>query len=127
MVLPHFADTTEISFIACVRLRYPVAQSGIHWLIKMPASRTAELALRIAENIERIDAYISSKNTPPVSFDASASGLSLYDHEIDAARQLVLDPTDELHALMLGPVGILTSPPVGALRCNLQIGPSGQA
>lgn len=87
----------------------------------MPATRTAELASRIAENIERIDAYTSLKDTPPVSFDASASDFPLYDQEIDAARQVVLDATDELHALMLGPVGMLTSPSVGFLRCRLQI------
>ena len=115
MILPHLADITETSFIACVRLRHPVVQSGIHCLLKMPATRTAELVSRIAENIERIDAYISLKDTPPVSFAASATALSLYDREIDAARQVVLDATDELHALMLGPVGILTTPSVSAL------------
>lgn len=39
--------------------------------------------------------------------------------EIAQLRQQILDATDELHALMLGPVGLLTTPAVGVLFVSL--------
>ncbi|KAL2059185.1 hypothetical protein ABVK25_000477 [Lepraria finkii] len=77
----------------------------------MAASRMAELALLIATNTANIDTHLASKGLPTPSFDANQPAHLLNDTELAAARRAVLEATDELHALMLGPIGILTSPP----------------
>ena len=85
----------------------------------MAASRMAELALLIATNTANIDTHLASKGLPTPSFDANQPAHLLNDNELAAARRAVLEATDELHALMLGPIGILTSPPVRASRLHL--------
>lgn len=75
-------------------------------------TRTAELASTIAANTAKIDAYLASNGIDPLSFEGSGSGDVLSGPELGAARQAVLEATKELHALMLGPAGILSSPPV---------------
>lgn len=85
----------------------------------MAASRMAELALLIATNTANIDTYLASKGLPTPSFDASQPAHLLNDNKVAAARRAVLEATDELHALMLGPIGILTSPPVRASLLHL--------
>lgn len=75
-------------------------------------TRTAELASIISANTAKIDAHLASHGIEPLSFEERGAGDVLSDPELGAARQAVLEATDELHALMLGPAGILTSPSV---------------
>ena len=81
--------------------------------MKMPTSRISELTSIIAAKTAEIDAYTTSEGLPSPSFDVNNPPRLLSDPRIAASRLAVLEATDELHALMLGPVGILT-PSVGA-------------
>ena len=74
----------------------------------MVLTRISELASIIALKTAEIDAYTSAKNVPSPSFDPDFPPRLLLHPDIAASRQAILDATDELHALMLGPVGILT-------------------
>ena len=83
----------------------------------MNKSRVIKLAEDIASNVAKIDTYTKSQGLPSPSFEADSPPQLLFHPEISTLRQKTLDATDELHALMLGPVGILT-PSV----CKLQLG-----
>ena len=74
------------------------------------ANRIAVLASIIADNTTKIDSYLVSKDLPTPSFDPDTPASLLFDPSIAAARQAVLEATDELNALMLGPMMILASP-----------------
>lgn len=77
----------------------------------MSSHRIVELAKVIQSNTTTIDQHLNSKGLPTPSFAADNPPTLLYGHgeSIDAARQAVVDATDELQALMLGPTGTLTS------------------
>ena len=76
----------------------------------MATTRIAELSSLIAINTANIDEHLARNGLPSPSFEPS--GTSLSDEKIAASRQIILEATDELHALMLGPAGILTNPSV---------------
>lgn len=78
----------------------------------MAASRIAELASIIASNTAEIDEYLSSRGLPTPSFDADVAPRFLDEKPIAACRQAILEATDELHSLMLGPIGIFLIPAV---------------
>ena len=80
----------------------------------MPLSRTSELVSIIASNTVMIEEFLKQGGLPDLSFDARPASRLQQHNEIGAQRQAVLDATDELHALMLGPKGILMSQPVSA-------------
>ncbi|MCJ1261072.1 hypothetical protein MMC22_000936 [Lobaria immixta] len=75
----------------------------------MAVSRISELASIIAAMTAEFDAHITAEGLPSPSFHPSSPPDLLLHPNIAAARQKILEATDELHALMLGPVGILTS------------------
>lgn len=77
----------------------------------MSSKRILELANTIHFNTEKIDAHLTLNGLPTPSFAADNPPKLLFGHgpELDAARQSVVDATDELHALMLGPTGLLSS------------------
>lgn len=79
----------------------------------MTTSRISELASIIAAKATEIDVYTASETLPSPSSDADSPPRLLFHPRVAASRQTILEATDELHALMLGPVGILT-PSVGA-------------
>lgn len=54
-----------------------------------------------------VDAYISTHGLPPLSFDSNEASQHTLPDSIQSAQNAVLEATDELHALMLGPMGIL--------------------
>ena len=58
---------------------------------------------------EEFDAHSKAEGLPSPSFHPNNPSDSLLHPNVAATRQKILDATDELHALMLGPVGILTS------------------
>lgn len=78
----------------------------------MATSRIAELATIIATHTKQIDAHLATKGLPSPSFDPESPAEALLDSEVIASRQSILDATDELHALMQGPVDIITARPV---------------
>lgn len=71
-------------------------------------TRIAELALIISTNTEQVDAHLARRGLPSPSFDPDSPAGTLRDSQIVAARLAILEATDELHALMLGPVELLT-------------------
>lgn len=71
-------------------------------------TRIAELALIISTNTEEVDAHLARRGLPSPSFDPDGPAGALRDSQIAAARLAILEATDELHALMLGPVELLT-------------------
>ncbi|KAI4130035.1 MAG: hypothetical protein LQ341_006507 [Variospora aurantia] len=77
----------------------------------MATSRIAELATIIATHTKQIDAHLAAKGLPSPSFDPESPAGALLDSEVIASRQSILDATDELHALMQGPVGIIAAQP----------------
>ena len=78
----------------------------------MAGSRIAELASLIAKSTAQIDTHLAAEGHPTPSFDADQPTHLLNDSKLTTSRRNIIEATDELHALMLGPVGILTSPSV---------------
>jgi hypothetical protein len=78
----------------------------------MATTRISELTSIIAANAAKVDEYLVSEGLPTPSFDADSPPKLVVQGPVATYRQAILDATDELHALMLGPIGILTSPSV---------------
>ena len=73
----------------------------------MPPSRIAELASIISSNTSQVDDYISTRGLPPLSFEPNANlKPDTLPDGIQSAQNAILEATDELNALMLGPHGI---------------------
>jgi len=71
-----------------------------------PPSLIVELSNRIAANTAKIDNYLKSHNLPKPSFDVHGpqeSQIPPHETEIEAARVAIIDDTDELRRLILGP------------------------
>ncbi|MCJ1281752.1 hypothetical protein MMC26_001075 [Xylographa opegraphella] len=62
-----------------------------------------QLAEEILATAKRLDAYTTAKNLPPVSFDEDS--LRELPADVDAARKSLIDSTQTLRRLALGPVG----------------------
>lgn len=77
----------------------------------MPLNRIVELANIIQENTHKIDEHLTSNRLTTPSFAADNPQTLLFGRgkDFDVARQAVVDSTDELQALMLGPTGLLSS------------------
>ena len=71
-----------------------------------------ELAAIITSNTERIDAHLAHRGLPSPSFEPESPPRALLEDGVIASRQAVLEATDELHALVQGPVELLTRQPV---------------
>ena len=91
----------------------------------MALSRTSELVSIIASNTAQIENYLGKRGLSQLSFDPGPDSQLHQYKEIACQRQAVLNATDELHALMLGPKGILMSQPVSeaAHPSSKNIGP----
>ena len=70
----------------------------------MSASRIVELGNSIQLNTLKLDIYYSSKGIPTPSFGIETPLEINLPDEFKACRQAVIEATDELHMLMLGPV-----------------------
>lgn len=78
----------------------------------MSTTRIVELSSRIAANTAKLNDYLVSNNLPTLSFDINApteSLISKENTELEAARVAVIDDTQELRNLMLGPREYLMS------------------
>lgn len=76
----------------------------------MGNDRSSELSSIIASHTSAINTYLVQNDLPSPSFQPGAPSEVLSAGSIVQSRQAILEATEELHALMLGPVGILTSP-----------------
>ena len=81
----------------------------------MATTRITELAAIIADNTKHIDAQLAQRGLPSPSFDPDSPAGALLHSDVIASRRAILEATDELHALMRGPVDILTRQPVSTL------------
>lgn len=77
----------------------------------MATTRIGELASIIESNTAELDGYLSSRGLPTPSFEDAAPKF-LEEKPVAACRQAILEATDELHSLMLGPFEIFQDPDV---------------
>lgn len=78
----------------------------------MAASRIVEVSARIAANTAKLDEYLVAHNLPNPSFDENGPSDTLIpkdEVEIEAARVTIIDDTNELRRLVLGPREYLMS------------------
>ena len=85
----------------------------------MSPSRIAELSAIIANHTSKIDSSLAANGLPTPSFDADSPPTLLAMPALAESRNAILQASDELSALMQGPIGLLTSPPVriGSKKC----------
>ncbi|KAK4206754.1 S-adenosyl-L-methionine-dependent methyltransferase [Rhypophila decipiens] len=77
-----------------------------------PESRIIELASRIAANTKKLNDYLVANNLPTPSFDVKGPKANLVpkqEIEVQAARAAIIDDTQELRRLVLGPREYLMS------------------
>lgn len=75
----------------------------------MSPSRIVALATAIAANTKKVDDYLTSKGLPPPSFDVDTPVKYDFPPDIAVAQLKVLEDTEDLQTLMLGPLGQLLS------------------
>lgn len=69
-------------------------------------TRIAELTAIISENTQKVDQYFAANNLSPLSFDCDAPldfPVPSSNKDIQHARRIVVNATQELHDLMVGP------------------------
>lgn len=90
-------------------------------MVKQATSRISELGSILASATKEFDFVTVIESLPSPSFDADYPAQALFHPKVLALRQAILDATDELHALMLGPAGIL-NPTVSSNFLSLLLG-----
>ena len=83
-----------------------------------PEPHIVKLAKRIAANTEKLQSYLSSHNLPTPSFSVDGPKDTLVpktETETEAARVAIVDDTEELRRLVLGPREYLMSYTVSSL------------
>lgn len=70
----------------------------------MPSSRILQLANNIQTNTSIVDRHFSSHGIPTPSFDVETPLEVDLPHAIAVSRLAIIEATEELHQLMLGPV-----------------------
>ena len=78
----------------------------------MAPSRIVELSSIISENTAKVDSYLTEQNLPFPSFDPSSEFTPALPRDIKVFQDAVLEATDELNALLLGPVRFVAHLPV---------------
>ena len=73
-------------------------------------TRISELSYIISRATGKYDDYLSAQGLPTPSFAPGYLHTSPLPSDVAGARQLILEATDELHALITGPVGTLFTP-----------------
>ena len=87
----------------------------------MPPNRIVELASLIHDHTVKVDDYLASQKLPSPSFGVSNPAKLSLPPQIEASKDAVLEASDELHALMQGPVVYIAAQPVVTvlfLGCN---------
>lgn len=73
-------------------------------------TRIKELSSVIASSTSSFDNYLSAQALPTPSFDPGTPPFLPLPPNVAEARQQILEATDELHALIAGPLGTLFTP-----------------
>lgn len=104
---------SPVQIIAHPRLSsHQGAQPRIPFSMASPEPHIVELAKRIAANTEKLQSYLSSHKLPTPSFDVDGPKDTLIpktETETEAARVAIVDDTEELRRLVLGPREYLMS------------------
>jgi hypothetical protein len=75
----------------------------------MPSdTRISKLAELIQSNTEKLDKYLNEKGLKTPTFEIDAPEKLQLPADLEQVRQVILDATDELHRLILGPKQYLT-------------------
>lgn len=82
-------------------------------------TRISELSSIILSNTSKYDNYLSTQGLPTPSFDPGAPPFLPLPSEMAEAKQLILEATDELHALIAGPLGTLFTPYVSSTLTSI--------
>lgn len=80
------------------------------------SSRIVELSALIHENTRKVDEFINSSGLPSPSFDISQPPMLPLPPHIQILQKAVINATDELKTLMLGPIGSIVDNRVGLLQ-----------
>ena len=78
-------------------------------------TRIGELSSIISSTTSKYDKYLSTQSLPTPSFDPGAPPFLPLPSDMAEAKQLILEATDELHALIAGPLGTLFTPYVSSM------------
>ena len=73
-------------------------------------TRISELSSIISSATSKYDDYLTAQALPTPSFDPGAPPFLPLPTDVAEAKQFVLEATDELHALIAGPLGTLFTP-----------------
>ena len=84
-----------------------------------PASRIAELATLIGTHTSIVDDHLSSNGLPSPSFDVSMPTQLLLPEAIASSSRMAIEASNELHSLLLGPVGFLIHQIDGPVKPNV--------
>jgi hypothetical protein len=76
----------------------------------MSQSRIAHLASLIQEHTTKVDNYYTTHSLPHPSFSTTTPLRTVLPTDIQVSRNAVLEASDELTALMLGPIESLIPP-----------------
>lgn len=80
----------------------------------MPRTKIVELASIIYEHTQKIDTYLTSQNLPTPSFNSAYPPKLSLPLGIQNGQEAVLEASDEITALMLGPAGCIAHQSVRA-------------
>ena len=69
----------------------------------MSSNRIVQLSNSIQENTAKFDAFFSSHGIPTPSFGVETPLELEFPNDIKSCRSTILEATDELHTLVLGP------------------------
>lgn len=78
----------------------------------MAPNRITTLASTIQVETQKVNAFLVAENLPTPSFDISCPARLSLPPTIQASQEAVLEASDELTALMLGPARSIVSRPV---------------
>ena len=73
-------------------------------MVAVPSSQLSFLAAAIAENTAKYNIWLSSQGIASPSFDEGIPEGSRLPQEISEAREMIIEHTAELQALVLGPL-----------------------
>ena len=81
--------------------------------MSIPSGNVSQLLSQIQDNTKKYLEYFTSRNLPEPSYEAG-DGLHPWQplpNDIIAIRDAAIEAADELHHLLLGPLGLLLSSP----------------
>jgi hypothetical protein len=89
-----------------------------------PQSRIAQLSAIISDYTTKIDTFLANNRLPHPSFEANAPASLGLPPDLEEARLVVLQATQELNDLLQGPRDIIMNHQVHPQPSSLQIHPS---